>query len=97
MTKERKRKTCIETGQIPKVIQNGTAFKFLTKSTKREHIHSKKIYRKKLYKIMDELLGVDRPKNKSSYIKYFSDPEKNVNQAFLSNQRSNERKWHQFD
>jgi hypothetical protein len=96
MYKKEEKQHCIELGEIPTLLQGGVAYRLLSRGSKNEHVTFKRVYRERLYELMDDVLGDDRPKNRSSYRKYFSDPKKNVNEAFLNNQRSNERKWHQL-
>ena len=96
MDNKQNEQTCIELGHIPEILKGGKAYKAIAKTANKEHKQYIGIYREKLYLIMDEILGDDKPKNRSSYRKYFSNPELNVNKAFLENQRSNKKKWHKI-
>ncbi|MCF8308433.1 MAG: hypothetical protein K9I68_05425 [Bacteroidales bacterium] len=83
----------IQVGVLPQLIRDGKAFNVLAKVSDADHGKFKTKYRQRLYEIMDDIMGDDRPQHHSSYHKYFYNPEKNVNAAFLSNKFKKEEYW----
>ena len=81
-----------EQTKLPQIIADKKAFKSLIKPNGKE---AGTIYthRRKLYKFLDEVLGYEAPKSKSTYYRWFTEPETYLVEAYLHRKRKNEVKY----
>jgi hypothetical protein len=92
MTKKIFDKTRIELYELPELLKKGKAFKALSMVTSKEHQQYVSKYNRKIYAIMNEQLG-EMAKKSDTYRKWFTNPEKHINAAYLINERKDHQKW----
>jgi len=93
MNKKNNKQGDICLGELPTLLKNGKVFKALGEAPPQLHQQYMSRYKTRIYEKMDEMLGDLRPKSINSYKKWFSNPEKYLNDAFLTGQKQNPEKW----
>lgn len=82
-----------KTGELPDILRRGKIFRALLEPPRVEHKQFTTVFTKRLYELTTKLLPAEYRGKSNTYYKWYSNPERSVNRAFLVNKQKNEQKW----